>query len=63
MARKLYSHAEAEKMLRKAGYSQAQIEDVLRDIPEPIDSDRDGEAFMKHGITFDLIKDRAGGSP
>jgi hypothetical protein len=61
--RKLYSHAEAEQMLRRAGYPQDRIENVLRDVPDPIDPDRDDEAFLKHGLTFDALTDRMGGSP
>jgi CBS-domain-containing membrane protein len=61
--RKLHSHAEAEAILRKAGYSQEQIDSVLRDIPDPIDVDRDADAFMRHGITRDSLISRAGGSP
>jgi len=61
--RKLYSHGEAEEMLRRAGYSQELIEHVLRDVPDPIDPDRDDEAFLKHGLTFGALTDRMGGSP
>jgi hypothetical protein len=61
--RKLYSHTEAEEMLRRAGYSQQLIEAVLRDVPDPIDPDRDDEAFFKHGLSFDSLIDRIGGSP
>ena len=63
MERKLYSHTEAEVLLRRAGYSQELIEDVLRDVPDPIDADRDAEAFLKHGLTVDALTDRMGGSP
>jgi hypothetical protein len=61
--RRLYTHAQAEQVLRKAGFSPEQIEDVLRDIPDPIDSERDAEALLKHGITRGVLTDRLGGSP
>ena len=61
--RKLYSHAEAEEILRRAGYSQELIDNVLRDVPDPIDPDRDDEAFFKHGLSFGAVTDRMGGSP
>ena len=61
--RKLYSHAEAAEILRRAGYSQELIDNVLRDVPDPIDPDRDDEAFFKHGLSFDVLVDRMGGSP
>ena len=63
MERKLYSHTEAEVLLRRAGYSQELIDNVLRDVPDPIDPDRDDEAFFKHGLSFDVLVDRMGGSP
>ena len=61
--RKLYSHAEAAGILRRAGYSQELIDNVLRDVPDPIDPDRDDEAFFKHGLSFGAVTDRMGGSP
>jgi CBS-domain-containing membrane protein len=61
--RTLRSHAEAEQNLRKAGYSQEQIENVLRDVPDPFDVDRDAEALLKHGVTLDALTDRMSGSP
>ena len=57
------SHAEAERTLRRAGYSPKQIEDVLRETPDPIDPERDSETFFKHGITEGTLMDRMGGSP
>ena len=61
--KRLVSHAEAEQMLRRAGYSQEKIEDALRDAPDPIDTERDGELLFKHGITAGTLTDRMGGSP
>jgi hypothetical protein len=40
-----------------------QIEDVLRDVPDPIDSERDAEALFQHGISVGGLMDRMGGSP
>lgn len=57
------SHAEAEQTLRRAGYSPKQIEDVLRETPDPIDPERDSETLFKHGITQGTLMDRMGGSP
>jgi len=61
--RRLVSHAEAARILRNAGYSVQQIEDVLRDVPDPIDSERDAEALFEHGISVGGLMDRMGGSP
>ena len=61
--RHLFSHAEAEQMLLRAGFHQEQIEDVLRDLPDPIDIDRDADALVKHGVSREQLTDRLGGSP
>jgi hypothetical protein len=60
---RLVSHAEAERIWRRAGYSQEQIKDVLRDIPDPIDTERDAEALFKLGVSVGALVDRMGGSP
>jgi hypothetical protein len=61
--KRLVSHADAEQMLRRAGYTQERIEEVLRDIPDPIDTERDGEALFRFGISAGSLMDRMGGSP
>jgi hypothetical protein len=61
--RQLISHAEAKRILRRAGYPQERIDDVLRQLPDPIDPDRDGEAVFKLGVSRDTLMDRLGGSP
>ena len=61
--RLLVSHAEAEQMLRKAGYPSELIEKVMRGLPDPLDSERDAGAFTKWGISFEALMDRLGASP
>ena len=61
--KRLFAHAEAERVLRRAGHSEQQIEDVLRDLPDPIDTERDSEALFKHGISAGSLMDRMGSSP
>jgi predicted AAA+ superfamily ATPase len=61
--KRLYSHAEAQQILRRAGYSQERIEVLLRDVPDPIDTERDAEALFKHGISAGTLMNRMGGSP
>jgi hypothetical protein len=61
--RYLISHAEAEKVFRRAGYSQEWIENALRQLPDPIDPVRDGEALLKLGVSRGALIDRMGGSP
>jgi hypothetical protein len=62
-SKRFVSHAEVERMLRRAGYAQQQIEGVLRDLPDPIDIEREREGFFKHGISLGSLMDRMGGSP
>ena len=57
------SHAEAERTLRAVGYSKQEIEDVLRNLSDPIDTERDAMALVKRGITLAHLTDRKGGSP
>lgn len=59
----LVSHADAKQILRRAGYSPEQIEDVLRHLPDPIDLERDAEALFKLGVSRGALIDRMGGSP
>lgn len=64
MAKKrLISHAECEQILRRAGFSQARIEELLRELPDPIDTERDAEALSKLGLSSEVLMDRMGGSP
>jgi hypothetical protein len=59
----LVSHAEAERALRRAGYPQEQIEELLRHLPDPIDTERDAAACFKLGLSVGSLMDRMGGSP
>lgn len=62
-ASRLVSHADAQQILQRAGYSEAQIEEVLRDVPDPIDTKRDGELLFRHGISAGSLMEQMGGSP
>lgn len=61
--KRFFSHAEAEQVLRNAGYSQNRIEDLLRDLPDPLDIERDGDALFKQGVSAATLMDRMGASP
>jgi hypothetical protein len=61
--RRLIPHAEAERVLRRAGYSPQRIEDLLRDLPDPIDTDRDHQKLVEHGISVGRLMDRMSSSP
>src|ERR1700727_3738893 len=63
--RRFVSHAEAARLMRRGGYSQEQIDQVLQELPDPFDMDsQHNEAvFLKHGITYGRAMDRMGGRP
>jgi hypothetical protein len=63
--RRFVSHAEAARLMRRGGYSQEQIDQVLQELPDPFDMDsQHNEAvFLKHGITYGRAMDRMGSSP
>ena len=61
--RRISSHAEFCEVLRRAGYLTPHVQSVVRDLPDPIDFDRDGEALFETGITLDRLIDAMGGSP
>ena len=51
--------------MRRGGYSQERIDQVLKELPDPFDMDsQHNEAvFLRHGITYGRAMDRMGGSP
>jgi hypothetical protein len=59
----LISHAESRQILRRAGYTHEQIEEVLRHLPDPIDTDRDEAELFKFGVSTGTLVERMGGSP
>jgi hypothetical protein len=57
------SHEEAAHVLRRAGYSQEFIDEVLSQLPDPIDLQRDQPILSRYGINPERLADRMGGSP
>jgi len=57
------SHEEFARALRRAGYSDEFISDVLRQLPDPIDLERDQEILARYGLSPERLMDRMGGSP
>jgi hypothetical protein len=43
--------------------AQQTIDALGRQLPDPVDLDRYGNLLLAHGITWDRLIDRAGGSP
>jgi hypothetical protein len=61
--RHLRRKAEVLAILRRAGYSEQTLQALDAELPDPVDVDRDGNVFLRHGITLDTVIDRLGGSP
>jgi hypothetical protein len=49
--------------LRRAGYSDEFIDEVLSQLPDPIDLQRDQPILARYGISPERLMDRMGGSP
>ena len=49
--------------LRRAGVGQETLQALERELPDPVDINRDGGLLHAHGITRDQLIDWAGGSP
>ena len=50
-------------MLRRVGYSDEFINELLCQLPDPIDLQRDQPIFDRYGLTPERLMDRMGGSP
>jgi hypothetical protein len=59
----LRSHEEVAQVLRRAGYSDELISEVLSQLPDPIDLQRDQQILARYGLNRERLMDRMGGSP
>jgi hypothetical protein len=57
------SHEEVARVLHHAGYSDEFIQEVLSQLPDPIDLQRDQQILARYGLTPERLMDRMGGSP
>jgi hypothetical protein len=57
------SHEEAARVLRHAGYSDEFISEVLGQLPDPIDLQRDQQVLAHYGLSPERLMERMGGSP
>jgi len=57
------SHEEVTSVLRRAGYSEEFISELLGQLPDPIDLQRDQQILGEHGLTPERLMERFGGSP
>lgn len=59
----LRSHEEAAGVFRRAGYSEEFISEVLGQLSDPFDLQRDQQILARYGLNRELLMDRMGGSP
>jgi hypothetical protein len=59
----LRSHEEAARFLRHAGYPDEFISEVLGQLPDPIDLQRDQEILARYGLDPERLMEVMGGSP
>jgi hypothetical protein len=57
------SHEEVSRVLRRAGYPDEFIREVLSELPDPIDLQRDQQILERYGLSPERLMDRLGGSP
>lgn len=57
------SHEEFVRVMHRAGYSDEFIREVLNQLPDPIDLERDQEVLARYGLSAERLMDRLGGSP
>jgi hypothetical protein len=59
----LRSHKQAARFLRRAGYPDEFISEVLGQLPDPIDLQRDQEILARYGLDPERLTEVMGGSP
>jgi len=57
------SHEETARVLRRAGYSDEVIREILSQLPDPIDLQRDQRILARYGLSPERLTERMGGSP
>ncbi len=59
----VYSHERTARLLRREGYSDELISEVLGQVPDPIDLERDQEILARYGLSTERLMDLLGASP
>jgi hypothetical protein len=59
----LRSHKEMARVMRRVGYSDEFIGEVLSQLPNPINLRRDQQILGRYGLSSERLMDRLGGSP
>jgi len=59
----LRSHTEVARVLRRARYPRQFVSEVLSQLPDPTDLQRDQQILGRYGLSSEQLMDRLGGSP
>ncbi len=59
----LRTHKEFARVLRRAGYPDEFISEVLSQVADPVDLQRDQQILARYGLSSERLMDRLGGSP
>ncbi len=57
------SRTEFVRMLLLAGYSEGVIDEILAQVGDPVDADRDRVVLTRYGVTYGQLVERLEGSP
>jgi hypothetical protein len=57
------SKTELRRVLKRAHLPHDLIGELLEDLPDQVDFDRDAAVFDRHGLTRSRVTDMMGGSP
>jgi hypothetical protein len=57
------SHEEVAQVLRHAGYPDDFIREVLAELPDPVELERDDPILARFGLGADRLMQRLGSSP
>jgi hypothetical protein len=57
------SHEQVWRVLRRAGYPDEFIREVLTELPDPIDLQRDEHILGRYGLSAERLMDQLGSSP
>lgn len=57
------SHEQAAQILRRAGYSEEFISEVLSQVPDPIDLARDRDILARYGLSAERLMEHLSSSP
>ena len=57
------SHEELARVLGLAGYPDEFIGEVLQQLPDPFDLERDQQILGRYGLSPERLMDRMGGGP